>query len=580
MKTKIITILLIPVLIFHTLIFYTPAGAAQFPDVVKGSWYENAVLSLVNKGIVHGFPDGTFKPEQDIKYDEFIKLLVTSMGYVPKDMPGYWAAQYIEEAKKRGYLYDNEVSDHKRDINRGEMARLLSRAIGNEDPTLLGGYQKNMADYESIDEKYRDHALICYKTGLMNGIDGSFEPYFVVTRKEACVIINRLTEPDMRVTNTPLGSIDGLVTTKDLTEDLKSLGFLVKDGYEDILLSRQVAYQIIYDTILNNEALRHRFVPISVDNIMPVVFTHDDFHMSEAFARVIDTTRSISQNLASMQLFEIKKTYEDGRSTSMLNYNVLSDSNALIKVERSIDGFREISKESHRMPYDHTRFGEIFADSDMIEDKYKEALYMLYDLGLIDSYSLSEYSYSFYCSPKTYISRSEKTDILLRLRGEMPLNVLDEKHFGAGDSWGVEKFGNKNYTIRLSEMITVYIYDIIDSLGATMQSITPGDKGYVVYLATFEYPYYDDFFLILDDCPPGGYNNKESTSIKIFLQYEIHKYKNLVPAGYAKMIEADLFAFLDDKDKQVLLKNYGGMTFGISKMGSDRVTFWYAFGEG
>ena len=38
-----------------------------FTDVQKGNWEENGIMSLVHKGVISGYPDGTFKPNQIAK---------------------------------------------------------------------------------------------------------------------------------------------------------------------------------------------------------------------------------------------------------------------------------------------------------------------------------------------------------------------------------------------------------------------------------------------------------------------------------------------------------------------------------
>ena len=53
-------------------------GASRFSDVVKGSWYENAVNWCAANGIVAGFDDGTFRPNDDVTREQLATIL---MGY-------------------------------------------------------------------------------------------------------------------------------------------------------------------------------------------------------------------------------------------------------------------------------------------------------------------------------------------------------------------------------------------------------------------------------------------------------------------------------------------------------------------
>ena len=53
-------------------------GASRFSDVVKGSWYEDAVNWCAANNIVAGFEDGTFRPNDNVTREQ---LAVILMGY-------------------------------------------------------------------------------------------------------------------------------------------------------------------------------------------------------------------------------------------------------------------------------------------------------------------------------------------------------------------------------------------------------------------------------------------------------------------------------------------------------------------
>lgn len=57
------------------------AFAATFSDVGEDVVYVDAVSSLSQLGIINGYPDGTFRPEQNVTRAEFTAMLMRSMGY-------------------------------------------------------------------------------------------------------------------------------------------------------------------------------------------------------------------------------------------------------------------------------------------------------------------------------------------------------------------------------------------------------------------------------------------------------------------------------------------------------------------
>ncbi len=91
----------------------TPANnqIAQASDVA-GNWAEPFITILVQKDIIKGYPDGTFRPDQPITRAEFAALLNKAFDLQPiregrkfKDVPkNYWAAEVIQKAYRSGFL--------------------------------------------------------------------------------------------------------------------------------------------------------------------------------------------------------------------------------------------------------------------------------------------------------------------------------------------------------------------------------------------------------------------------------------------------------------------------------------------
>ena len=68
-----------------------------FSDVNPGDWYNNAVATMVNAGILNGYSDGTFKPNANITRAEFAtiaaRFLSNSYSLNDRfyDTEGHWA---------------------------------------------------------------------------------------------------------------------------------------------------------------------------------------------------------------------------------------------------------------------------------------------------------------------------------------------------------------------------------------------------------------------------------------------------------------------------------------------------------
>ena len=91
----------------------TPAShkIAQASDI-GGNWAEPFIRVLVEKGIIKGYPNGTFRPDQPVSRAEFAALLNKAFDLQPvregskfKDVPAkYWAAEVIQKASRGGFL--------------------------------------------------------------------------------------------------------------------------------------------------------------------------------------------------------------------------------------------------------------------------------------------------------------------------------------------------------------------------------------------------------------------------------------------------------------------------------------------
>lgn len=90
---------------------------STFPDVPRDYWARPFIQSLAEKGIVTGYPDGTFRPRQAVDQDEFSAMIrqaferarirnIPSGSYFNDVPQGYWAETPIQEAYETGFMND------------------------------------------------------------------------------------------------------------------------------------------------------------------------------------------------------------------------------------------------------------------------------------------------------------------------------------------------------------------------------------------------------------------------------------------------------------------------------------------
>jgi len=173
-----------------------------YPDLA-GHWSKANVESMAAKHVVSGYPDGTYKPENNITRAEFANLIVKALEL---DVVEYnnefndinaadWYADVVATAYANGIIdgYPEGTFLPNKEISRLEMAAMLSKAL---DVEINDNYYPMAAqafgDYSDIASWGKDHMVKVYQEGLMVGMDGVFNPTGTTTRAQAATAIYRL----------------------------------------------------------------------------------------------------------------------------------------------------------------------------------------------------------------------------------------------------------------------------------------------------------------------------------------------------------------------------------------------------
>ncbi|MGB9553548.1 MAG: S-layer homology domain-containing protein, partial [bacterium] len=116
-------------------------GSANFKDLETNYWATPYIERLYKGGVVEGYPDGTFRPQQAVKRSEVASMVVRIFAWplVPKNFPptfldlssDHWAFQYIETGAWQGAWdgYPDGNFEPDREATRAEIAALISRLL-------------------------------------------------------------------------------------------------------------------------------------------------------------------------------------------------------------------------------------------------------------------------------------------------------------------------------------------------------------------------------------------------------------------------------------------------------------------
>lgn len=83
-------------------------GKTAFKDLPADHWATGYINLAVSQGIIKGYPDGTFKPNNTVKVAEALTVYVQGLKIsVPASTTGQWYYPYLLEANKAG-IYDSK----------------------------------------------------------------------------------------------------------------------------------------------------------------------------------------------------------------------------------------------------------------------------------------------------------------------------------------------------------------------------------------------------------------------------------------------------------------------------------------
>ncbi|MCD1260042.1 S-layer homology domain-containing protein [Paenibacillus athensensis] len=218
--------LCIAVILVHCLIH--PVGVAVKPvfrDVAATHWAYETILWGVTHGIIDGYEDETFRPDEVVTEEQFIALLVRAYGDIPDLIPAAaWSDKYYAYLSAKNYPL---TSARQAAITRASMAAIV-------------------ASTQSVHYSGRFAIQYLLDRGLVNGKTAStvagFHGNESLTRAEALQVIRNVLEKTDSATlgDRPLDPSDTAVLHVPLlpVEKLQTIG-----NAEQVILVTAAAYE-------------------------------------------------------------------------------------------------------------------------------------------------------------------------------------------------------------------------------------------------------------------------------------------------------------------------------------------------
>lgn len=181
----------------------TPANNFSFTDLNASHWANALITDLCTKGIIAGYPDKTFQPENSITRAEFAKMIMNAKGLSALKpaqdsfsdvVPGQWFYGYVEATAGAGLVKgENGMFRPSELITRAEIAAILIRAMDKESSAQANaGVKTGFGDDSALEPWARGYVASSVAEGLIQGYpDNTFNGAGYATRAEACALISR-----------------------------------------------------------------------------------------------------------------------------------------------------------------------------------------------------------------------------------------------------------------------------------------------------------------------------------------------------------------------------------------------------
>lgn len=155
-----------------------------FSDLYKDQWYYDYVNDLYYNGVINGYEDSTFRPQNTVTTGEALKMILLAAGCPePESVESHWARGYLNFALEQGILDPGDITDLDVPITRVLMAKIAARSLSIT----------RLYDGDPFTDTANLYAAILNDHGIVEGYeDGTFRPDRSLTRAELSAIVWRI----------------------------------------------------------------------------------------------------------------------------------------------------------------------------------------------------------------------------------------------------------------------------------------------------------------------------------------------------------------------------------------------------
>ena len=180
------------------------AADLPFSDVPDSEWYYNDVKSAYETGLINGFEDDTFRPDENMTYAQAIKLAACmNQKYITGSVALangslQWYDSYVAYAREQKIISKNY--DWNAPATRAGYVEIFSNAL----PEVAYKSKNNILDGDipdvTMEHPQATDIYKLYRAGILTGMDkkGTFASKRYIKRSEVCAILTRMMNESAR----------------------------------------------------------------------------------------------------------------------------------------------------------------------------------------------------------------------------------------------------------------------------------------------------------------------------------------------------------------------------------------------
>jgi len=184
--------------------FSTPAPSPDviaFSDVPPTYWAAPYIIALTQRGVLGGFPGGTFQPDKPVTRAEFAGIVSKAFDQAPTQpslqfediAPTYWANAAIEKSVQTGFMngYPGEVFRPDQPILLSQLQVALITGLNLPTPANPEQVVGKYADAQEVPKWAVDKVAAAIESGLVTNYPDSnkLNPNRSATRADAAALV-------------------------------------------------------------------------------------------------------------------------------------------------------------------------------------------------------------------------------------------------------------------------------------------------------------------------------------------------------------------------------------------------------